>query len=69
MTIPAGSIVAAQIAADLGIKDADTIAAFETICNRLLAAVKLATVAVPATGLEAPSGGGPVVGAASGTLS
>ncbi len=69
MAIPAASFVAAQIARDLGNTDPQSLAALTAICERILDAVKLGTVAVPATGLVAPGGsGGPVSGAAVGSI-
>lgn len=69
MAIPAASAVAAQIAADIGTSDPHTLAALTNVCQRILDAVKLATLTVPGTGLVAPGGvGGPVTGAATGTI-
>lgn len=69
MPIPIASVVAAEIAADLGNADPESLAAFTAICERILAAVKAATVTVPGAGLATPPGGGAVSGVAIGVVS
>ncbi len=70
MPMPAASVVAAQIASDLGTTNPDTIAALTKTVQHILDAVRLATVTVPSAGLASVPGvsGGPVVGVAIGTV-
>lgn len=71
MPIPAASVVAQAIATDIGTSDPNTLTALTAICQRVLDAVRGATVTVPGEGLLAPPGtaGGPVTGASvSGSL-
>jgi len=69
MPIPAAAAVVALIAADIGTPeqpvDPATLSSLTKIVERILDAVKLATVTVPGVGLVAPPGGagGPVTGA------
>ena len=71
MAMPDAATVAALIAADIGTADALTISALTKIVDHILSAVKAGTVAVPGLGLLAPpgTGGGPVTGSATGTIS
>jgi hypothetical protein len=70
MPIPVASAVVAAIVARKPEMATDTAtqATLEIIVDEVLKAVKEATVAVPGTGLIAPPNGGPVTGAATGTV-